>query len=108
MTLMEMLIKEGYPKEEFFHHYSDLYIFATPMTQRVVNQWCKDNGYHRDLFVSRAARIKQRIKDHWRDYRPSNEEWAEIMREHRHYKQSLYLNGELKEVEENGIPKKDS
>lgn len=56
----------------------------------------------------RAARIKQRIKDHWRDYRPSNEEWAEIMREHRHYKQSLYVKGELKEVEENGIPEKDS
>ena len=52
MTLMEMLIKEGYPKEEFFHHYSDLYIFATPMTQRVVNRWCKENGYRRDLFVS--------------------------------------------------------
>lgn len=56
----------------------------------------------------KAARIKQRIKDHWRDYRPSNEEWAEIMREHRHYKQSLYVKGELKEVEENGIPEKDS
>ena len=52
MTLMERLVAEGYPKEEFFHHYSDLYIFATPMTQRVVNQWCKDNGDHRDLFVS--------------------------------------------------------
>lgn len=52
MTLMERLVAEGYPKEGFFHHYSDLYIFATPMTQRVVNQWCKDNGYHRHLFVS--------------------------------------------------------
>lgn len=38
MTLMEMLTVEGYPKENFFHHYSDLYIFATPMTQRVVNR----------------------------------------------------------------------
>lgn len=52
MTLMEMLTAEGYPQEDFFHHYSDLYIFATPMTQRVVNRWCKENGYHRDLFVS--------------------------------------------------------
>lgn len=52
MTLMEMLTAEGYPKENFFHHYSDLYIFATPMTQRVVNRWCKENGYQRDLFVS--------------------------------------------------------
>ena len=50
--LMKRQVDAGYPKEEFFHHYSDLYIFATPLTQRVVNQWCKDNGYHRHLFVS--------------------------------------------------------
>ena len=36
--LMKRLVDAGYPKEEFFHHYSDLYIFATPLTQRVVNQ----------------------------------------------------------------------
>lgn len=42
-----------------------------------------------------AERKKQRIKEHWRDYRPSKEEWAETMREHRHYKQALYLKGEI-------------
>lgn len=51
-TLMKTLIDEGYPKENIFHHYSDLYVFVTPMTQRIINQWCKNNGYHRDLFVS--------------------------------------------------------
>ena len=44
--------------------------------------------------------IKQRHHDrtakHWRDYRPTKEEWAETMKEHRHYKQELYLKGELK------------
>ena len=40
---------------------------------------------------------KQRIKEHWKDYRPEKEEWAETMKEHRHYKQSLYLQGKLKE-----------
>ena len=44
--------------------------------------------------------IKQRHHDrtakHWSDYRPSKEEWAETMKEHRHYKQELYLKGELK------------
>lgn len=44
--------------------------------------------------------IKQRHHDrvaaHWRDYRPSKEEWADTMKEHRHYKQELYLKGELK------------
>lgn len=42
-----------------------------------------------------AEKKKQRIKDHWRDYRPTKEEWAETMKEHRHYKQELYLKGEL-------------
>ena len=32
---------------------------------------------------------------HWRDYRPTKEEWAETQREHRKYKQDLYLKGEL-------------
>lgn len=44
----------------------------------------------------RAEAVKQRRKEHWRDYRPSKEEWAKIIREHRHYKQELYLKGELK------------
>ena len=43
--------------------------------------------------------IKQRhynyIKEHWRDYRPNKKEWAATMKEHRHYKQELYLKGEL-------------
>lgn len=43
----------------------------------------------------RAKAVKQYIKEHWKDYRPSNEEWAETMREHRRYKQDLYLKGEL-------------
>ena len=47
--------------------------------------------------------IKQRHHDrtakHWRDYRPTKEEWAETMKEHRHYKQELYLSGELPQKE---------
>ena len=42
-----------------------------------------------------AEKRKQRIKEHWKDYRPSKDEWAKIKREHRRYKQSLYLKGEL-------------
>ena len=42
-----------------------------------------------------AERHKQRMKEHWRDYRPSKEEWNRVKREHRHYKQGLYLQGEL-------------
>lgn len=43
----------------------------------------------------RANYVKQRTKEHWKDYRPSKEEWAETMREYRRYKQDLYLKGEL-------------
>ena len=43
--------------------------------------------------------MKQRQHDYvannWRKYRPTKEEWAETMKEHRHYKQELYLKGEL-------------
>ncbi len=42
-----------------------------------------------------AERKKQYVKDHWRDYRPSKKDWAETMKEHRHYKQELYLKGEI-------------
>ena len=42
-----------------------------------------------------AERKRQRIKEYWRDYRPFKKEWAETMKEHRHYKQELYLKGEL-------------
>lgn len=42
-----------------------------------------------------AEKKRQRMKEHWQDYRPSKEEWAKTIREHRHYKQELYLRGEL-------------
>ena len=45
---------------------------------------------------ARAEAVKQHVKEHWRDYCPSKEERNKIKREHRKYKQSLYLKGELK------------
>lgn len=44
-----------------------------------------------------AEKAKQYRKEHWRDYRPTKEEWAATMREHRHYKHQLYVEGKLKE-----------
>lgn len=44
----------------------------------------------------RAESVKQRMKEHWRDYKKPKEEWAAVVREHRHYKHNLYINGELK------------
>ena len=48
-TLLEMLLEAGYPKEEVFHHCSDLYVFVTPLTKRVVSEWCKEHGYSMSL-----------------------------------------------------------
>jgi DNA invertase Pin-like site-specific DNA recombinase len=42
-----------------------------------------------------AQRHHDRMAKHWRDYRPTKEEWAATIKEHRHYKQELYLKGEL-------------
>lgn len=44
-TLMEMFIDAGYPKEEIDHHASDLYVYVTPLTTKVIEEWCKVNNY---------------------------------------------------------------
>jgi len=45
--LMQRLLDAGYPREEMGHHESDLYIYVTPETTQVINQWCKEHGYNR-------------------------------------------------------------
>lgn len=51
-TLMEALEEAGYPREHMFNHCSDLYVFITPLTKRVVDKWFKDEGLEKSLFVS--------------------------------------------------------
>lgn len=43
-----------------------------------------------------AAKAKQYSKENWRNWQRTGKEWNNIQREHRHYKQELYLKGELK------------
>ena len=43
----------------------------------------------------RDAKVKARMKEHWRDYQQKGEEWNKTQKEHRRYKQKLYLKGEL-------------
>lgn len=52
ITLMEKLIESGYPANEIYHHCSDLYIFVTPLTKKVVDEWFKKQKLKRHLFVS--------------------------------------------------------
>lgn len=52
MTLMEKFEAAGYPRKEMYHHESDLYVFLTPLTKRVIDEWFKEEGLTRSLFVS--------------------------------------------------------
>lgn len=44
-----------------------------------------------------AQKRKEYTKNNWAKYKATREERAEIQREHRRYKQELYVKGELKE-----------
>ena len=48
-TLKEMLIEAGYPESEMDHemdhYYSDLYVYVTPLTTKVIKEWCKAHDY---------------------------------------------------------------
>ena len=45
----------------------------------------------------RDAKVKARMKEHWRDYQQKGDDWNAVVREHRKYKQELYLQGKLRE-----------
>lgn len=47
MTLKEKLIEAGYHESEMFNHCSDLYVYVTPLTTKVIEEWCNENGYSR-------------------------------------------------------------
>ena len=48
-TLMECLLEEGYPPEDIDHHCSDLYVYVTPLTTKVIKEWADENGYDSNL-----------------------------------------------------------
>lgn len=48
MTLMQRLLNAGYPREEMFNHESDLYVYVTPLTQKVINEFCEEYGYDKN------------------------------------------------------------
>ena len=50
-SLMQMLEEAGYPREEMFNHESDLYIFVTPLTKRVLEDWCDVNGWDKRRLI---------------------------------------------------------
>lgn len=51
-TLIEALNAAGISRSEMGHHCSDLYVFVTPITIAVINEWFEVQGLTKDLFVS--------------------------------------------------------
>ena len=45
-TMLELLLEAGYKKEDVFHHESDLYIYVTPLTTKIVEEWCNLRQYN--------------------------------------------------------------
>ena len=48
-SLMERLLEAGYPPEDIDHHYSDLYVYVTPLTTKIITEWADENGYDSNL-----------------------------------------------------------
>lgn len=44
-SLMQRLIDAGYPREDIDHHESDLYVYVSPLTTNVIDEWLTDNGF---------------------------------------------------------------
>ena len=52
-SLMQRLIDAGYPKEDMHHWQSDLYVFVTPLTTKIISEWCDENGYTMNLHCAK-------------------------------------------------------
>lgn len=48
-SLMERLLEAGYPPEDIHHYYSNLYVYVTPLTTKIITEWADENGYSANL-----------------------------------------------------------
>ena len=60
-SLMEVLLEEGYPPEDIDHHGYDLYVYVTPLTTRVLEEWMKDNNYTDNLYGFFIQKFRDQI-----------------------------------------------
>lgn len=44
-TLMQELLDAGYPREKMYNHESDLYVYVTPLTTRIVQAFYERKGW---------------------------------------------------------------
>lgn len=47
-TLLQRLLDAGYPESDIFHHCSDLYVYVTPLTAKIVSDWCKEHKLNKN------------------------------------------------------------
>lgn len=49
-SLMQRLLEAGYPLNEMFVHQrkNELYFYNTLLSTRVIDEWCKDNGFNKE------------------------------------------------------------
>lgn len=52
-SLLERLLEAGYPEKDIHHHCSDLYIFVTPLTTKIVEEWYKEHNQNLDWNVQK-------------------------------------------------------
>ena len=52
-SLMARFIEAGLTKSDMFHHESDLYVYVTPTTAKIVADYCKENGYSQQWMCPR-------------------------------------------------------
>lgn len=50
-SLKSMLIEAGYPEKDMFHYGSDLYVYVTPLTTRIFEEWCDIKGYDKSSIM---------------------------------------------------------
>ena len=61
---------------------ADMFGVSKRTIQIIVSPQCKET-------------IQKYNTEHWREHQRKGEEWAKTIRDHRRYKQELYLKGEL-------------
>ena len=82
-ALMERLIEAGYPESEMYHHESDLYIYVTPLTTKVVSEWCAERGFRRDWHcpIFKDSITGRKMYDCAFQYTPAWENHAAMVKE---------------------------
>lgn len=51
-SIYARLLREGYPQEDIDHHESDLYVYVTPLTTKIIKEYFPDHD-HKTIMVNK-------------------------------------------------------